>query len=92
MAGFVGRVHRGPRRDQLLDHGGVAFRSRKMQRRLASGAEDATRKAGQLQLPSRNKAIVMGCSPGGTNELRPEEICLYKNGPELIAPGPGLLK
>ena len=38
----VGRVHRGPRRDQLLDHGGMAFLSRVMQRRLASGAEDAT--------------------------------------------------
>ena len=60
-AGFVGRVHRGPRRDQLLDHGGMAFLSRPMQRRLASGAEDATRTAGQLRLPSRNKAIVMGC-------------------------------
>jgi hypothetical protein len=43
---FVGHVHRGPRRDQLLDHGGLAFPSRPMQRRLASGAEDATRKAG----------------------------------------------
>ena len=61
---FVGRVHRGPRRDQLLDHGGVAFPSRVMQRRGASGAEDATRTAGQLRLPSRNKAIVMGCFSG----------------------------
>ena len=43
---FVGRVHRGPRRDQLLDHGGLAFPSRPMQRRLASVAEDASRKAG----------------------------------------------
>ena len=60
----VGRVHRGPRRDQLLDHGGLAFLSRKMQRRLASGAGDATRTAGQLRLPSRNKAIVMGCFSG----------------------------
>ena len=51
----VGRVHRGPRRDQLLDHSGVAVPSRIMQRRLASGAEDATRKAGQLRLPSRAK-------------------------------------
>ena len=42
----VGRVHRGPRRDQLLDHGGMAFPSRQMQRRVASGAEDATRTAG----------------------------------------------
>ena len=41
---------------------------------------------------SRGWSTSMGCSPGGTNELRPEEICLYKNGPELIAPGPGLLK
>ena len=56
----VGRVHRGPRRDQLLDHGGVAFRSRPMQRRPASGAEDATRKAGWLLLPSRNKAYSHG--------------------------------
>ena len=56
----VSRVHRGPRRDQLLDHGSVAFPSRLMQRRLASGAEDATRTAGRtagrLRLPSRNKA------------------------------------
>ena len=52
----VGRVHLGPRRDQLLHHGGTAVQSRVMQRRLASGAGDATRKAGQLQLPSRNKA------------------------------------
>ena len=56
MAEIVGRVHRGPRRDQLLDHGGMASVSRPMQRREASGAEDATPKAGQLQLPSRNKA------------------------------------
>ena len=55
-AASVGRVHRGPSRDQQLDHDGVAFVSRKMQRRLASGAEDATRKAGLLQLPWRNKA------------------------------------
>ena len=51
-----GRVHRGPRRDQLLDHGGVAVQSRKMQRRPASGAEDARRTAGRLRLPWRNKA------------------------------------
>ena len=56
----VGRVHLGPCRDQLLDHGGTAFPSRRMQRRLASGAEDATRKAGQLRLPSRNKAYSHG--------------------------------
>ena len=41
----VGRVHLGPRRDQLLDHGGMAFLSRPMQLRPASGAEDAPRKA-----------------------------------------------
>ena len=46
---FLGCVHLGRRRDQLLDHGGVAFQSRLMQRRLASGAEDATRKAGLLR-------------------------------------------
>ena len=58
----VGRVHLGPSRDQLLDHGGVAFPNRPMQRRPASGAEDAdaTRTAGQLRLPSRNKAICHG--------------------------------
>ena len=32
----VGRVHRGLRRDQLLDHGGMAELSRQMQCRLAS--------------------------------------------------------
>ena len=41
----VGPVHRGPRRDQLLDHGGVAFVSRVMQRRPASGAEASRNKA-----------------------------------------------
>ena len=56
----VGRVHRGPRMDQLLDHGGTASVSRPMQRRPASGAEDATRKAGRLLLPSRNKAYSHG--------------------------------
>ena len=56
----VGRVHRGPRRDQLLDHGGTAVQSRPMQRRLASGAGDATRTAGRLRLPSRNKAYSHG--------------------------------
>ena len=50
--GVAGRVHRGPSRDQLLHHGGMAVLSRPMQRRLASGAEDATPTAGQLQLPS----------------------------------------
>ena len=57
---FVGRIHRGPRRDQLLDHGAVAAPSRPMQRRLASGAEDARRKEQQLRLPSRNKAYSHG--------------------------------
>ena len=33
---FGGRVHRGPRRDQLLDHGAMASPSRVMQRRPAS--------------------------------------------------------
>ena len=61
---FGGRVHLGPRRDQLLDHGGMAFLSRPLQRRVASGAGDATRKEQQLRLPSRNKAIVMGCFSG----------------------------
>ena len=58
-AASVGRIHRGPRRDQLIDHGAMAFQSRKMQRRVASGAEDATPKAG-LRLPSRNKAYSHG--------------------------------
>ena len=62
-AASVGRVHRGPRRDQLLDHGGVAFLSRVMQRRLASGAEDATRKAG-CGCRRETKRIVMGCFSG----------------------------
>ena len=53
-------AHRGPRRDQLLDHGGMAVHSRVMQRRPASGAEDATRKAGRLRLPWRNKAYSHG--------------------------------
>ena len=63
-AAVVGHVHLGPSRDQLLDHGGVTVLSRPMQRCPASGAKDATRKAGLLQLPSRNKAIVMGCFSG----------------------------
>ena len=50
----------GPCRDQLLDHGGMAVLSRHMQHRPASGAEDATRTAGQLRLPSRNKAYSHG--------------------------------
>ena len=59
-AAMVGRVHRGPSRDQLLDHGGMASPSRVMQRRQALGAEDATPTAGLLQLPSRNKAYSHG--------------------------------
>ena len=59
-AAVVG-VNVGPCRDQQLDHGGVAVHSRLIQRRPASGAEDATRKAGLLRLPSRNKAIALGC-------------------------------
>ena len=35
-AAFGGRVDRGPRRDQLLDHGGLAVLSRHMQHRPAS--------------------------------------------------------
>ena len=46
---FVGHVHHGPRRDQLLDHGAVAVQCRHMQRRVASGAEAAMRKAEQLR-------------------------------------------
>ena len=46
----VDRIHRGPRRDQPLDHGiGIAEPSRVMQRRLASGAGDATGTAGRLR-------------------------------------------
>ena len=56
----AGRVHLGPCRDQLLDHGGMASLSRPMQRRPASGAEDATRTAGLLRLLSRNKAYSHG--------------------------------
>ena len=52
----TGRIHRGPCRDQLLHHGSMAFLSRPMQRRPASGAEDVMRKEQQLRLPSRNKA------------------------------------
>ena len=33
------------------------------------GAEDATRTAGQLRLPSRNKAIVMGCFSGWLGKI-----------------------
>ena len=50
---FGGRVHSGPRRDQLLDHGAMAVPSRHMQRSVASGAKDATRKAGRLRLCRR---------------------------------------
>ena len=56
MAEFAGHIHLGPRRDQQLDHGCMAFLSRPMQRRPASGAKDATPTAGRLRLPSRNKA------------------------------------
>jgi hypothetical protein len=56
MAEFAGHIHLGPRRDQQLDHGGMASLSRPMQRRPASGAKDATPTAGRLRLPSRNKA------------------------------------
>ena len=46
---FVDRIHRGPCRDQRLDHGDMAFLSRLMQRRPASGAGDATQTAGRLR-------------------------------------------
>ena len=49
----VGRVHRGLCRDHMLNHGSVAVPSRCMQRRAASGASDATQKAGLQRLPSR---------------------------------------
>ena len=60
----AGCVHRGPRRDQLLDHSGVASLSRKIQRRLASGAEDATRKVGGCGCRRETNRIVMGCFSG----------------------------
>ena len=60
-ANAAGRVHRGPRRDQLLDHGGVAFLSRVMQRRLASGAEDAS---SSCVCRRETKRIVVGCFSG----------------------------
>ena len=62
--GHGGRVHLGPRRDQLLDHGDVAVQSRPMQRRPASGAEDATRKAGGCGCRGETRRIVMGCFSG----------------------------
>ena len=62
---FLGCVHLGRRRDQLLDHGSVAFQSRLMQRRLASGAEDATRKAGLLRHRGETKRSNGMFSPGG---------------------------
>ena len=57
----VGLVHRGPRRDQLLDHGGMAVCSRTMQRRLASGAEGCEAEGAAAAAPRRNKAYQMGC-------------------------------
>ena len=63
-ADSIGRVHRGPRRDQLLDHGGVAVQSRPTQRRPASGVEDATRKAGGSGCRRETKRIKWDVSPG----------------------------
>ena len=60
-AAVVDRVHRGPRRDQLLDHGGIAFVKRFTQRRPASGAAESTRKAGSCGCRRETKRIVMGC-------------------------------
>ena len=61
---FVGRVHLGPRRDQLLDHGGMAVPSRPMQRRVASGAEDARRR-GSCRCRRETKCSQWDVSPGG---------------------------
>ena len=45
-AAFGGRVDRGPRRDQLLDHGGLAVLSRHMQHRPASAPRMRRGRAG----------------------------------------------
>ena len=60
----LGRVHRGPRRDQLLGHGAMAVQSRPMQRRLASGGEDATRRRGSCSCRRETGRIVMVCFSG----------------------------
>ena len=59
---FVGRVHRGPRRDQLLDHGGMAFAeppnaapSRPRAPRMRRG------RRGSCGCRRETKRIVMGC-------------------------------
>ena len=55
-AAVVARVHRGPSRDQQLDHGSVAFVSRPLQRRPASGAKDATQKAAAAAVEKQSVA------------------------------------
>ena len=58
---LLGRVHLGPRRDQLLDHGERGLSEPPLCSAVsASGAEDATPTAGRLRLPSRNKAYGHG--------------------------------
>ena len=69
-AAAVDRVHRGPRRDQPVDHGGMAPLSRFMQRRPASGAGDATgTAAADAGCRQETKRMVMGCFSGWLGKI-----------------------
>ena len=65
----VGRVHLGPSRDQLLDHGGVASLSRVMQRRLAWRGRGCEAEGAAAAAPRRNKAYQMGCFSGWLGKM-----------------------
>ena len=63
-AAFGGRVHRGPRRDQLLDHGGLAVLSLHMQHRPASAPRMRRGRRDSCSCHRETKRIVIGCFSG----------------------------
>ena len=66
---FVDRVHRGPRREQQLDHSGLAIPSRIMQRSLASGARDATGTAAAAGCRGETKRLSWDFSSGSLGKM-----------------------
>ena len=74
---FAGRVHLGPRRDQLLDHGGLAVPSRRMQRRLASAPRMRRGRRGSCGCRRKTKLFLQVVGQNSEKHIRSAKLMLF---------------